>query len=89
MIKGHLRYYPAVTREPFVRSGRLTELMGSGQMMEELGLPPLDPDNDRVMLCGSMAMIKDFRNLLDARGFQASPSIGAPGQYVFERAFVG
>jgi ferredoxin--NADP+ reductase len=89
MIKGHLLYYPAVTREPFVRSGRLTELMDSGQMTEELGLQPLNPDSDRLMLCGSMAMIKDFRALLDARGFQASPSIGQPGQYVFERAFVG
>ncbi len=89
MIQGHLRYYPAVTREPFDTRGRLTELLDSGQMMRDLGLPPLDPESDRVMLCGSMAMIKDFRALLDARGFQASSSIGDPGQYVFERAFVG
>lgn len=89
MIKGHLLYYPSVTREPFEHSGRLTDLMDSGQMMEDLGLPPLDPENDRVMLCGSMAMIKDFRTLLDRREFQASSSIGEPGHYVFERAFVG
>lgn len=89
MIRGHLLYYPAVTREPFETKGRLTDLMSSGQMMSDLGLPPLDPDSDRVMLCGSMAMIKDFRSLLDARGFEASASIGEPGQYVFERAFVG
>jgi ferredoxin--NADP+ reductase len=58
-------------------------------LTDYLKLPPLDPAHDRVMLCGSMAMIRDFRALLDARGFRASPAIGQPGDYVFERAFVG
>lgn len=89
MIQGRLLYYPAVSREPFIHSGRLTDLLDSGQMTRDLGLPDLDPENDRVMLCGSMAMLKDFRELLDERGFQASPSIGQVGDYVFERAFVG
>jgi ferredoxin--NADP+ reductase len=88
-INGHLLYYPAVTREPFVHNGRLTHLLDSGQMARDLDLPPLDPKYDRVMLCGSMAMIKDFRKLLDRRGFEASASIGQAGDYVFERAFVG
>lgn len=89
VIKGHLLYYPAVTREPFANTGRLTTLMDSGRMSADLGLPPIDPAQDRVMLCGSMAMIKDFRQLLDERRFKASSSIGDPGHYVFERAFVG
>ncbi|RFF26881.1 MULTISPECIES: ferredoxin--NADP reductase [unclassified Wenzhouxiangella] len=89
MIRGRLLYYPAVSREPFIHSGRLTDLLDSGQMTSDLGLPDLDPENDRVMLCGSMAMLKDFRELLDERGFQVSPSIGQAGDYVFERAFVG
>ena len=89
LIAGHLLYYPAVTREPFEHEGRLTDLLDSGQMTRDLGLPDLDPANDRVMLCGSMAMIKDFRTLLDARGFRASSAIGDIGDYVFERAFVG
>lgn len=88
MIQGRLLYYPAVSREPFTHSGRLTHLLDSGQLTDDLNLPPLDPANDRVMLCGSMDMLKDFRELLDQRGFQASPSIGNPGDYVFERAFV-
>ncbi|NBB92496.1 MAG: ferredoxin--NADP reductase [Gammaproteobacteria bacterium] len=89
IIGDRLRYYPAVTRDPFCHQGRLTALLDSGQMTRDLGLPDIDPADDRVMLCGSMAMIKDFRELLDARGFTASPSIGKPGDYVFERAFVG
>ena len=88
-----LLYYPAVTREDFIHDGRdhrgrLTELMASGQMMRDLGLEPLDAAHDRAMVCGSPAMLADFRELLDARGFTAAPRIGTPGEYVFERAFV-
>ncbi|MEM1412026.1 MAG: ferredoxin--NADP reductase, partial [Pseudomonadota bacterium] len=89
LIDGRLRYYPAVTREPFIHEGRLTDLLDSGQMTRDLGLPDLDPAKDRIMLCGSMDMIRDFQKLLDARGFRASQSIGDVGDYVFERAFAG
>ena len=92
-IAAKLRYYPAVTREPFVfegreQRGRLTGLLASGRIAADLGLPPLDPAHDRAMVCGGPQMLADFRTLLDARGFQAAPRIGVPGQYVFERAFV-
>lgn len=89
VIRGHLLYYPAVSREPFIHNGRLTDLLESGQLTDDLRLPQLSPENDRVMLCGSINMLKDFRQLLDECGFEASPSIGQPGHYVFERAFVG
>ena len=88
VIRQKLLYYPAVSREPFPNHGRLTTLMDSGQMMRTLGIEPLDPKHDRAMLCGSPAMLADFRALLDSRGFTASPRIGSPGEYVFERAFV-
>jgi ferredoxin--NADP+ reductase len=93
VIREKLRYYPAVTREAFVfegndHRGRMTDLMASGQMMRHLGIEPLDPERDRVMVCGSPQMLADFRALLDGRGFTAAPRIGTPGQYVFERAFV-
>lgn len=93
LIAGKLLYYPAVSREEFTyaghdQRGRLTELMASGRMMQHLGLEPLDPEHDRAMVCGSPQMLADFRALLDARGFNAAPRIGSPGQYVFERAFV-
>ncbi|HVI60028.1 MAG TPA: ferredoxin--NADP reductase [Luteimonas sp.] len=92
-IARKLVYYPAVSREDFAfdgrdRRGRLTDLMASGRMAEELGLAPLDAEHDRAMICGSPQMLADFRGLLDARGFGAAPRIGVPGQYVFERAFV-
>jgi ferredoxin--NADP+ reductase len=92
-IRRKLLYYPAVTREAFEfdghrHRGRLTDLMASGQMMEQLGIEPLDAARDRAMVCGSPQMLADFRALLDGRGFTAAPRIGVPGQYVFERAFV-
>ncbi len=93
LLRDKLHYSPAVTREDFIHQdrrhrGRLTDLLASGQMAADLGLPPLDPAHDRAMLCGSPGMLSDFRVLLDGRGFEAAPRIGTPGDYVFERAFV-
>jgi ferredoxin--NADP+ reductase len=87
-VRKQLVYYPTATREPFRYNGRLTELINSGKLFADIGLPPFTPDDDRAMLCGSPSMLADTRALLDARGFVASPHTGTPGHYVFERAFV-
>ena len=87
-ISSKLIYYPTVTREQFPTRGRLTELVESGRMFEDIGLPPLNPARDRAMVCGSPSMLKDTRAMLDGRGFIVSPHLGEPGHYVFERAFV-
>jgi len=83
-----LIYYPTVTREPYRNRGRLTELIDNGKLFADIGLPELDPAHDRVMICGSPGMLVDSCELLDARGFEISPRIGVPGDYVIERAFV-
>ncbi|WP_332309416.1 ferredoxin--NADP reductase [Pseudomarimonas arenosa] len=88
IVAGKLLYYPAVSREPHRHQGRLTDLFGSGRLMQDLGLPALDSALDRAMICGSPQMLADFRQQLNAAGMQASPRIGTPGHYVFERAFV-
>ena len=88
LVRDKLIYYPTVTREPFQNRGRITELVDSGRLFADIGLPALDPTHDRAMVCGSPAMIKDCCTLLDRRGFQVSPYIGAQGDYVIERAFV-
>lgn len=87
-VREKLIYYPTVTREPFRNQGRLTDLIESGKLFSDIGLPPLNPETDRAMLCGSPAMLKDTCELLDARGFKVSKRIGQPGDYVIERAFV-
>ena len=86
-VKAQLLYYPSVTREPFKNRGRATDLLASGKLQEDLGLPKLDPLNDRIMICGSPELNKDMRTLLDARGF-VEGSTTTPGDYVVERAFV-
>jgi ferredoxin/flavodoxin---NADP+ reductase len=88
MVQKQLIYYPTVTREPFYHQGRLTDLIENGILFTDIGLPVLDPECDRVMICGSPAMLKETRALLDARGFSISSHIGEPGDYVIERAFV-
>ncbi len=88
LVQDKLIYYPTVTREPFQNQGRITHLIENGKLFSDIGLPTLDPANDRVMICGSPAMIKDCCTLLNERGFKMSPHIGATGDYVIERAFV-
>jgi ferredoxin/flavodoxin---NADP+ reductase len=85
---GQLVYYPTVTREPFRNRGRLTELITSGRLFTDLDMSDLDAATDRVMICGSPSMLKETAEILDARGFEISPHIGTPGDYVIERAFV-
>lgn len=87
LIQEKLLYYPTVTREPFRNNGRLTELLETGRMAADLGLPPISLENDRFMLCGSPAMLKDVTSALSARGFREYRN-GDPGHYVIERAFV-
>jgi len=86
MVSSQLRYYPTVTREAFVNMGRITELIESGKLAEDLGLPELNPVEDRAMICGSPAMLKDLKNLLEARGFNEG-NTSTPGDFVIERAF--
>lgn len=87
MVKDRLLYYPTVTREPFTYRGRVTGLIGSGQLAAELGLPQIDRGEDRVMICGGPAMLKDMCGLMEEIGFEEG-SGSRPAHYVIEKAFV-
>ncbi len=86
-VRAQLHYYPTVTREPFQHQGRLTELLSSGKLCSDVGMPPLDLEHDRVMICGNPSMLAELTNLLEARGFQEGAS-HQPGHFTIERAFV-
>ncbi|MBV8658283.1 MAG: ferredoxin--NADP reductase [Burkholderiales bacterium] len=88
IIRDKLIYYPSVTRETFRNQGRLTDLIESGKLCADIGIPQINPDTDRAMLCGSPSMLKDTCAILDSLGLKVSPRIGEPGDYVIERAFV-
>jgi ferredoxin/flavodoxin---NADP+ reductase len=87
LIKDKLLYYPTVTREQFRNTGRLTDLIVTGKMQRDLGLPPLNVNDDRFMLCGSPSMLKDTCRILNELGFSEARN-GNLGHYVIERAFV-
>lgn len=83
-------YVPTVTREPFRNNVRIGRLIADGTLFAPplAGTRALDPATDRVMLCGSSEMIRDFAQMLEVAGFDEG-SNAAPGRFVIERAFVG
>jgi ferredoxin--NADP+ reductase len=87
LVRDQLIYYPTVTREEFRNRGRITALMQSGNLFADVGLPPMNSDDDRFMLCGSPQMIADVRGLLDSRGWREG-NHGEQGHFVIEKAFV-
>ncbi|MBV1733482.1 MAG: ferredoxin--NADP reductase, partial [Hydrogenophaga sp.] len=86
MVQQQFLYYPTVTREPFVHQGRIPVILDNAQVAKDLGLPELNPAEDRVMICGSPEMLRDLKALCEKRGF-AEGNTTRPGQFVIERAF--
>jgi ferredoxin--NADP+ reductase len=86
VIAGKLLYYPTVTREPYKNQGRATDLIESGKLFTDLGIPALDPETDRAMICGSAEMLADLKRMLEARSF-VEGNTSTPGSFVIERAF--
>jgi len=87
LLAEKLIYYPTVTREPFRNRGRITDLITSEQLFNDIGQSPLDIADDRIMMCGSPAMLEELRQMFEARGF-VEGSHGEPGHFVIEKAFV-
>jgi ferredoxin--NADP+ reductase len=87
LVRDKLIYYPTVTREPFRNRGRLTDLITSNKLFDDIGLPALSTDNDRVMMCGSPSMLADLVTILKQRDF-VEGNHSEPGHYVIEKAFV-
>ncbi len=87
MVAPKLVYYPTVTREPFRNQGRVTDLIRSGKLFTDLGLPAFTPEHDRIMLCGSPEMLAETKGLLEGMGFEEGAN-SRPGHYVIEKAFV-
>ena len=86
MISEKLIYYPTVTREAFKNQGRITDLLASGSLFSDVGLPP-SIENDRFMLCGSPEMLKEIQAMFEAQGLKEG-NMSNQGHYVIERAFV-
>ncbi len=87
LVKEKLIYYPTVTREPHFNQGRLTDLITSGKLVKDIGLPEFNLEDDRFMICGNPGMLKDLTQLLEQQGFKETVKNDA-GHYVIEKAFV-
>ena len=66
--------------------GRMTDWIRDGRLAAATGAP-LDPATDRVMICGSMAMLQEHKAICEARR-HVEGSNSEPGQFVIEKAFV-
>lgn len=80
--------YATCTREACRRTGRITHLVAWGKLFGDLGETPLDPREDRAMICGSLPFIHEMQQILTATGF-VEGSNAIPGDFVVEKAFVG
>ncbi|MFE3839141.1 ferredoxin--NADP reductase [Pseudogemmobacter sonorensis] len=88
LVGDKLLYYPTTTRDDFHRKGRVTENLQSGKVFEDLGLPRMNPEEDRAMVCGSLAFNIDVKELLEGFGLREGAN-SDPKEFVVEKAFVG
>ncbi|MDJ1007243.1 MAG: ferredoxin--NADP reductase [Paracoccaceae bacterium] len=84
-----LTYYPTTTREESPKMGRVTDLLKSGELFRDLGLAEgMSPDTDRAMVCGSIGLNLDLKEILEGYGLREGAN-SEPAEYVVEKAFVG
>ena len=88
IVGDKLLHYPTTTQEKSENVGRITTLIHSGEFFSEIGVDGFNPEEDRIMICGSMAMLEEIAALAEKLGFEEG-SNAKPGAYVIEKAFVG
>ena len=88
LVGDKLVYYPTTTREPFAHMGRVTDNLVSGKVFADLRLPPMNRDEDRAMVCGSLAFNVDVKAILQGFGLREGAN-SEPQEFVVEKAFVG
>ncbi|SFR47634.1 ferredoxin--NADP+ reductase [Litoreibacter janthinus] len=83
-----LVYYPTTTREESPKMGRVTDKLRSGELFADLGVPPMTPETDRAMVCGSIGLNMDLKEIFEGFGLEEGAN-SDPKHYVVEKAFVG
>ncbi|MEQ3707898.1 MAG: ferredoxin--NADP reductase [Tateyamaria sp.] len=82
-----IKYYPTTTREESPKMGRITDLMKSGEAFSDLGVPVLNPDTDRAMICGNLAFNLELKAMFEDYGLEEGAN-SKPAHYVVEKAFL-
>ena len=89
IVGDKLHYFATTTRENFPQMGRLTTLIENGSFFDKIGENHgFSPEHDRVMICGSQAMLHDLKHICLAHGLEEG-SNSSPATFVIEKAFVG
>ncbi len=88
LVDDKIRYLTSTTCESSPLMGRITKLIDNGELFSQLDIPPLDPENDRAMICGSLPMTLDTKALMIKAGLTEG-SLAKPAEFVIEKAFVG
>jgi len=86
VVGGRLQRLATTTRETSAHMGRMTDWVRDGRFEAATGAA-FDPANDRVMICGSMAMLEDHKKTCEDLGMKEGAN-SDPGDFVIEKAFV-
>ncbi|WP_095590222.1 ferredoxin--NADP reductase [Actibacterium ureilyticum] len=87
LVGDKLKYYPTTTREPSAIEGRISDHIRDGRVFRALDLPAWNAEDDRVMICGNLALNKDIMALCEAHGLEEGAN-SAPRHFVVEKAFI-
>ncbi|WP_417673501.1 ferredoxin--NADP reductase [Pseudodonghicola sp.] len=82
-----IKYYPTTTREESPKMGRITDLMRKGEVFADLGVPQINPVEDRAMVCGNLAFNLEIKEMLEGYGLVEGANSN-PQHYVVEKAFL-
>lgn len=86
ITQGNFIYFNTVTREDWPRKGRITDWIKEDTLWDTLRMERFDPNQDRVMICGSEDMTNELKNIFINKGCKEG-STKEQGAFVIEKAF--
>ena len=87
LVGDKLKYYPTTTREPSDIEGRISDHLRDGRVFDALGMPPWNSAEDRVMICGNLALNKDIMSICADFDLEEGAN-SEPKHFVVEKAFI-
>ena len=86
VVGSKLSLISTTTREPSELTGRLADWLKDDRFARHTG-SSINMENDRVMICGSLGMLKSHKEICENVGMKEG-SNSDPGHFVIEKAFV-
>ena len=86
VTKGNFIYFNTVTRDEWPRKGRITKWLYEKTLWAALKIDEFNPEEDRVMICGSEEMTFEIKDIFEKLG-SLEGSTKVQGGFVIEKAF--